>query len=91
MHHPLAVWFMEPVSGKVRLCRYFVKNYSVSMPIIHSLTRQLIPFAPTVLRSQRLRTTLFTIIAHSLHSTCYHNDSAPTLRFPWRSAYAINV
>ena len=38
-----------------RLCRYFAKNYSASMPIIHSLTRQLIPFAPTVLRPQRLR------------------------------------
>lgn len=67
MHHPLAVWFMEPVSGKVRLCRYFVKNYSVSMPIIHSLTRQLIPFAPTALRTLRFRTTSnhFALLLHS--------------------------
>jgi len=44
-----------------RLCRYFAKNYLASMPKIHSLTRQLIPFAPTVLRPSRLRTTSFLV------------------------------
>ncbi len=39
------------MEGDNRLCRYFAKNYLASMPIIHSLTRQLIPFAPTALRA----------------------------------------
>ncbi len=39
-----------------------------SMPSIDSLTRQLIPFAPTVLRPLRFRTTLFTLVL-SLRST----------------------
>ncbi len=46
-------------NSKYQLCRYFAKNYLASMPKIHSLTRQLIPFAPTrpALRTLHLRTT----------------------------------
>jgi len=50
----------------------FAKNYLASMPKIHSLTRQLIPFVPTVLHPSRLRITSFT---HELA----HYDMTPSM------------
>ena len=65
----------------LRMCRYFAKNYLASMPKIHSLTRQLIPFAPTVLRPLRFRTTLFTTFSRCTQHS-YHNDSTATKAAP---------
>ena len=57
----------NPLFDSRRLCRYFAKNYLASLPKIHSLTRQLIPFAPTALRTLRFRTTSnhFALLLHS--------------------------
>jgi len=47
------------VGQALGMCRYLVTNFLASLPKIDSPTRQLIPFAPTVLRPLRLRTTSF--------------------------------
>ncbi len=61
-----------------QLCRYFVSNFMTSLSKIDSCTRQLIPFAPTVLRPSRLRMTSFINELVTLRHD-YHNDSTATI------------
>ncbi len=56
------------------MCRYLVTNFLASLPKIDSPTRQLIPFAPNVLRPLRLRTTSFLVVLR--HNPL--NDSTAT-------------